>query len=342
MSSDNKSSNHSVATPNEEDLRRELISALQTIKKREPMEGTYKSLLLKNGRLAAPPILPKDKTYRRVGADFRARVESFLAQTAGKDPFDRLAQRQPLEEAAMRAALTLREPKEHEQQPLLEATLASFPRRHGMDPSRRKRHLDAIALGLQSRSKQRVARSMTPVSAADQVEQARRQAELDRQKAQARAFEAARQQREDEDRKRREQDMERSKRKQVETPQQALHKLYSPIFKVLWNMEFPHLSGTNPFRTVIDRNNCASVGAPDYFDVIDKPMNLTWIQHKVDAMEYGTFSEFTSDVELMLKNAILYNSDLSNPYRIAAEEMRKKYVKLVKKVLATVQQKQRK
>ena len=327
--------------PNEEDLRNQLRSALRNLSRREPLEPTYKRLLMQNGRLAAPPILPKDKTYRRVGADLRARVEAFVAQTAGKDPMDRLSQRQPLEEAAMRAALTLREGKEHEQQALLEATLASFPRRQGMDPQQRKRYLESIALGLQSRSK--IPRTTTPLpptmSHAEQTQQARRQAELDRQKAQARAREEARQKREEEERLQREQAQRRQQQHVVETPQQALHKLYQPIFKVLWNMEFAHLGGTNPFRMVIDRENCASVGAPDYFSVISEPMNLTYIQRKVDEMKYESLSAFFVDVELMLKNAILYNSDQANPYRIAAEEMKKKYIKLAKKVVAHVKKK---
>ena len=83
------------------------------------------------------------------------------------------------------------------------------------------------------------------------------------------------------------------------------------------------------------------MGAPDYFNVITTPMNLTYIQRKANAREYESLSAFFSDVELMLNNAILYNSDKANPYRIAAEQMKTKYIKLVKKVLSVVN-KQRK
>jgi len=35
----------------------------------------------------------------------------------------------------------------------------------------------------------------------------------------------------------------------------------------------------------------------------------------------------------------LYNSDPSNPYRMAAEEMKKRYMKIAKKLLQALQQK---
>jgi Bromodomain len=67
-------------------------------------------------------------------------------------------------------------------------------------------------------------------------------------------------------------------------------------------------------------------------------MNLTYIQQKVNKMEYKTLKEFFADVDLMITNALLYNSDPSNPYRIAAEDMKKRYLKMAKKVLQTLQQ----
>lgn len=345
-----KSAASAEAAPNEEALRKQLRQAMQKLASREPLEPTYKRLLLNGIVTPRRPVLPKDKFYKRVGSHLRDRVEIFLMQNQGKDPFDRLTQRQPLEESAMRGALTLRDAKEHEQEPLLQATLAAFPRRNGMDEATRKRYFDSIALGLQSRhSKPRSnnnattpgTRSLTPPpkSAAEQTEQARQQAELERQREQTRIREAARRKREEDERKRREEEIEK-KKNLIETPQQALHKLYYPIFRKLWDMEFPHLGGINPFRIVIDRDNCASMGAPDYFDIVKEPMNLTYIQHKVDNMSYDSLSAFFADVDLMIKNSLLYNSDPNNPYHAAAQEMKKKYMKIVKKVLQTIQSKQ--
>jgi hypothetical protein len=253
---------------------------------------------------------------------------------AGKDPFDRISQRKPLEEAAMRGAFTLREAKEHEQQALLEATLAA----RELDPAR-KRYLDGIALGLQSRQEKKMRTMINAPSVMEQTEQAKQLAELDRQRANARKREEARRRREEEERRQKEEELNR-KKNALETPQQALHKLIDPVFKKLWDMEFVNLGGTNPFRIVIDRENCASIGAPDYFDVITIPMNLTYIQEKVRKMQYATLQEFFGDMDLMIDNALTYNSDTGNPYRIAAEEMKKRHMRIVKKVWSQIQQKQ--
>ncbi len=44
----------------------------------------------------------------------------------------------------------------------------------------------------------------------------------------------------------------------------------------VWEKEWPGYG--NPFRLVITRENCAHVGAPDYFEYVTDAMNLTWIQ----------------------------------------------------------------
>ena len=240
----------------------------------------------------------------------------------------------------MRSAFTLREAKEHEQVPLLEATLAS----QAMHPER-KRHLDGIALSLQTRHEKKL-RSKSPVNSGaggsirEQTEQARHRAELDRQREQARQWEESRKKREEEERRRREEENAAALRRKVESPQQAVQKMIEPVFKKLWDLEFPELGGTNPFRIVIDKDNCASIGAPDYFDIITTPMNLTYIQNKVHKMQYATPQAFFGDVNLMIENALKYNSDPGNPYRLAAEEMKKRHDKIVKRFWQQIQERQ--
>lgn len=269
------STSNADAPPNEEQLRKSLSNALKTLTRREPLDPKY-SRLLTNGLVTSRrPVLPKDKFYRRVGSRLRERVEGFMKMTEGKDPFDRISQRQPLEENQMRAALTLREAKEHEQQPLLDATLSAVPHRNGMDEMARKRHFEGIALTLQTEKKKT---PMPPIRArsptvAEQTESARIQADLERRRQNAKTKEDARQAKEHEERKKREEEMQRKRQKAAETPQQQLKKIYQPIFKKLWDMEFSNLNSMNPFRLVIDRGNCASMGAPDYFDVIDIPVS---------------------------------------------------------------------
>lgn len=122
----------------------------------------------------------------------------------------------------------------------------------------------------------------------------------------------------------------------IETPKDALHRLYKPIFDSLWMMEFDFLGGVNPFRTVIDENNCASMGAPDYCQVIKKPMNLTYIQTKVNDKSYETLQEFLEDVDLIVKNALLYNASPDNPYHLAAKAFRKHFKKLAKPLVQSL------
>lgn len=117
----------------------------------------------------------------------------------------------------------------------------------------------------------------------------------------------------------------------METPQQALHRLYDPIFQALWDMEF--FDGSNPFRIVINKDNCAMMGAPDYFDFIQTPMNLTYVREKVANYSYETLQDFFQDIELIISNALVYNSDPNNQYHKAANAMLRKYNKLKNKVL---------
>ena len=122
----------------------------------------------------------------------------------------------------------------------------------------------------------------------------------------------------------------------IETPKDALHRLYKPIFDSLWDMEFEILGNVNPFRIVIDASNCASMGAPDYCQVIEKPMNLTYIQTKVNGKSYETLQEFLEDVDLIVKNALKYNAHPENPYNIAAKTFRKQFKKLAKPLVQSL------
>jgi len=128
------------------------------------------------------------------------------------------------------------------------------------------------------------------------------------------------------------------KARMMETSEEALHRLYEPIFRQLWDMEFANLHNTNPFRIVIDASNCAAMGCPDYADIIEIPMNLTYIQEKVSGKKYETLQEFFEDVKLLISNALLYNSDPNNEYHKAANFLKKKFQKMGEKVMNEVQQ----
>jgi Bromodomain len=333
----NAASTHDASPDKEEDLRQQLESALQALKQREPLEPTYKKLLMNGVVTPRRPVLAKGKIIKKIGSRLRERVELFCQANQGKDPMDRLLQRQPIEDDKLRAAFTLREAKAHEQDLLLETTLAAMPRRKGMDEKTRRRYLEGVALGLQSPTvssagpaNNRNAPVKEPkMTAAEQTKRATQQ-----------ALEEARRNKKEEQMKQNQQQEIQRKRKAPETPQRALHNIIEPIFQKLWDMEFAHLGSTNPFRIIIDRDNCASVGAPDYFDYITQPMNLTYIQQKVQGNQYESLATFCADVELMITNALTYNSDPSNPYRVAAEDLQSKYKKMVARVRKALQQKQ--
>ena len=141
-----------------------------------------------------------------------------------------------------------------------------------------------------------------------------------------------------ENKRRIEKEIEEQERREraLETPRDALHRLYEPIFNSLWDMELDNLGGVNPFRTVIDAKNCAQMGAPDYCDVIKKPMNLTYIQDKVNKKSYESLQEFFEDIDLIAKNAMQYNAHPENPYHVAAKLFRKQFKKLAKPLVQSL------
>lgn len=269
-------------------------------------------------------------------------MEVYTREMLGKDPFDRISQRKPLDEAGMRAAFTLREAKAHEQETLLEATLAAM----AMHPER-KRSLDGMALGLQQRHKKKFRGVMDSLgaNAAAQSRMAMSMANdlamLEQQKHHARQMEEARIQRERDERRKRLEEMEQNKRNNESEGggntflQQVLHQ----VFKLYWDMEFPNLGGINPFRIVIDRKSAPQI-APDYFTVITTPMNLTYIKDKVKGRKYSTLYQFFADIDLMIDNALKYNVEEDNPYRIASEDLKKKHTKIAKKVWKQIKEKQ--
>lgn len=80
----------------EEEIRNDVMQVMQSLKRREPLDPTYRRFLMRGVVATVTPTLPSDKFYRKIGSDLRFRVEKFMQQTQGKDPFDRIANRQPI------------------------------------------------------------------------------------------------------------------------------------------------------------------------------------------------------------------------------------------------------
>ena len=61
-----------------------------------------------------------------------------------------------------------------------------------------------------------------------------------------------------------------------------------------------------PFREPVDPLND---NAPNYFQVIHHPMDLSTVKLKIDHRSYGNVDEFLSDMRLMCSNAKQYNGE---------------------------------
>mmetsp|Transcript_46726 Transcript_46726/g.141594 ORF Transcript_46726/g.141594 Transcript_46726/m.141594 type:complete len:462 (-) Transcript_46726:62-1447(-) len=448
-----------AAAAGEDELRRKMLQHLTRVTRREPLDASYKNILMHGA--ARAPAIPKDKMYKRLGAELRSKVEAYIASGGENDLAlgrKRGRDRDDVEEEPLRAAFTLRECKKHEQEGLIAAAVAAPPPGMrlplGWDLHSHRRRLEAMAMGLQEREKMKKAkadRAKLAAAAKAKILAAEREAaaekgrikatesgagidaaamamagkthkkeaegrtkadadlkrqeekdreimERERQRSIERAKEREKERKdalhreEEEARIAAEREKEEAERRarMAETPQQALHRLYEPIFRILWvrfdsnisvqhsfclytvycgqcsifslnyaqrthtqtcvyafwclflqqDMEFANLHGTNPFRIVIDKDNCTAMGVPDYCDIIDKPMNLTYIQEKVHNKSYVSLKEFFGDVELMISNALKYNSDPNNAFHVAAKEIKKKYKKMAKKVVLKLQQAQ--
>ncbi|KAK8869732.1 hypothetical protein IAR55_000300 [Kwoniella newhampshirensis] len=64
--------------------------------------------------------------------------------------------------------------------------------------------------------------------------------------------------------------------------------------------------------------------APDYYEVIKKPMDLSTILRNIKARKYKNKAEFASDLNLIWSNCYEYNSQESHPLRTAARHMKQK------------------
>lgn len=59
--------------------------------------------------------------------------------------------------------------------------------------------------------------------------------------------------------------------------------------------------------------------APDYFDIIKKPMDFGTIEHKLENNEYTTVHDWKTDIQLVFSNAVQYNGRGSAIAVIAGE-----------------------
>ena len=77
--------------------------------------------------------------------------------------------------------------------------------------------------------------------------------------------------------------------------------------------------------------NPITLGLPDYFTIIDVPMDLGTVRQRLEAGRYTTLDELSADVRLVFNNAIRYNPE-GHAVHLAAARMLEEYESTVKKL----------
>ncbi|EJD74959.1 polybromodomain protein [Loa loa] len=85
---------------------------------------------------------------------------------------------------------------------------------------------------------------------------------------------------------------------------------------VLWNTVYDHMDGKRRIATAFmflpSRKDY-----PEYYDYIEKPIDLTTIKHKIETDQYTSTSDFMKDMDLLVHNAWDFNEPDSQIYRDA-------------------------
>ncbi|KPI88549.1 putative bromodomain factor 2 protein [Leptomonas seymouri] len=68
----------------------------------------------------------------------------------------------------------------------------------------------------------------------------------------------------------------------------------------------------------------SATDVPDYYDVIEEPMDLSTIRQKIEEDKYSADSEVEDDVALMLSNALDFNAK-GSPWHDLAKKLKKMY-----------------
>lgn len=71
----------------------------------------------------------------------------------------------------------------------------------------------------------------------------------------------------------------------------------------------------NPFSVVLRRNNAP----PGYFEIVRRPMNLTYIRDNLNRNQYSTVGKVADDLDLLVDNALAFNRPSDPVYQQAVE-----------------------
>ncbi|EME31229.1 CREB-binding protein [Galdieria sulphuraria] len=84
---------------------------------------------------------------------------------------------------------------------------------------------------------------------------------------------------------------------------------------------------SSPFRKPV-----TLAEAPNYYDIITNPMDLSTMRKKLDQGVYRSPQDFLQDLHLICENAFCYNAKNSEVYKLA-EELKKRIKKLMEPIL---------
>ncbi|VEN43169.1 unnamed protein product [Callosobruchus maculatus] len=102
-------------------------------------------------------------------------------------------------------------------------------------------------------------------------------------------------------------DGQQPRKTKIFKPDELRQKLMPTLEKL-----YRHEPESIPFRQPVDPQ---TLGIPDYFDIVKRPMDLSTIKRKLDIGQYQDPWEYVDDVWLMFDNAWLYNRKTSRVYR---------------------------
>ncbi|KAJ3251876.1 Transcriptional activator spt7 [Boothiomyces macroporosus] len=117
-----------------------------------------------------------------------------------------------------------------------------------------------------------------------------------------------------------------SKSKWANDDRVGQEQLYEAFEKVLTGLK-NYTEHSLPFLRPVQKRE-----APNYFDIIKNPMDLTTMTKKLKNLQYNNKDDFAADLELIWSNCLTYNTMPESIYRQHAFAMRRKTQELLKKI----------
>lgn len=98
------------------------------------------------------------------------------------------------------------------------------------------------------------------------------------------------------------------------TENEEINALYDHLYRV-WKIVYNHPSAWPFYKPVTEDV------APQYYDIITNPIDLSTMQKCLRNLTYSSKQEFFNDIYLMCENCRTYNTDLESPFRQKGNEI---------------------